>query len=953
MFFKTIVTLILLITISIGGYSQPGSIRGKVVDKETGEPLVAATVVIVQTEQSAITDVHGNFLIENVKAGIYELECAYLGYGNQRVLGLRVGPGRVGFAQFRLQQGAARDLEVDILITAEAERRLEAALLKDRKLSNRFLETLSSEEILRMGNETVAEALKYIPNLAVEEDNNIVIRGLSRNYVKVLFNGVELHSWDLNTNAVSLDALPTAIIDNIIVYKSFAPDLMGNLGGGHIDLGLKSFSEDLYLKTSYKASFNTLSSFNKQFLSYQGSKMDGLGLGANARQLPDVAKAGLIQTNPQLPTTAQDLNQSNEYTQAFSNNWNSYQQTSLFNSSFDFVLGKWHKLQAPKNFRKRYSIGYGLMLTTQNSYNYYNNGQNNRYYLAQDYASATQLEPLVELQDERSNSALNSNILAMLGFKNNRNKVTFLFWNTHNTYKTTQLQTGKLLGNNGYKNYSTKALLYEQSGRLAPQLKGRHKLGREQEHELNWSLTGQQLYNNQPDWRYFSNTYTTDSLGNITAYQVEDGYGQEPSRYYRALKSNHIDAKFDASFQPRWLIVDKIKMGGRWSWADQRVREQQYRYYNYSTNFDGDAESFLGTNNYIAWDAQQQVTSGVFVYDASKQEHSYESTESIAALYAMADLKSDDGLHLSTGIRTEYTKLNVQTIDSTNQSYLSILPSMLLSYKTNRDGWFRLGYATTLGRPSMRELSGYTTFNYIGDYNIKGAADLVSSTIHNFDLRWEWFPRMRELVSVGSFFKYLLNPIDHVAQIDEQQQQDFVYRNLDDAWMVGAELELRKRLHFLGRWANDFYFTANFSYTYAQVAIDSSNWRALERQVLDAKPYRAMSKQPNYIANFILNYEYKKLGIQTNLNLNLVGQKLVYATAGANPNIIELPRATLNFNLSKKLGRYFKLQLGVENLLNARLQRVYEFRGEQYTHRTYPLGQTFWIGLSYQFKPKV
>ena len=355
---KVIFSILILLSTINQSFSQ-GSIRGKAVDKETGEPLVAATVSIVQTEQSTITDLYGNFVIDKVKEGIYELECSYLGYGTQRVLGLRVGHGHVGYAQFRLQQGSARDLGVNVLVTAEAERRLEAVLLKDRKLSNRFLETLSSEEILRMGNETVVEALRYIPNLAVEEDNNIVIRGLSRNYVKVLFSGVELQSWNINNNTIHLDALPTTIVDNIIIYKSFAPDLIGNLGGGLVDLGLKSFSEDLYLKTSFKASFNTLSSFNKNFLSYKGAQFDGLGFGLGERALPLAAKEGLVQKHRELPQTIQQLNVTNQNTQAFSNHWNAYKIPSLFDSSFDFVMGKWQKFKHPKIFVKNILLDMG------------------------------------------------------------------------------------------------------------------------------------------------------------------------------------------------------------------------------------------------------------------------------------------------------------------------------------------------------------------------------------------------------------------------------------------------------------------------------------------------------------------------------------------------------------------------------------------------------------------
>ncbi|MCC6397814.1 MAG: carboxypeptidase-like regulatory domain-containing protein, partial [Bacteroidetes bacterium] len=50
-----------------------GKIRGKIVDKDTGEPLVGANVSAVGTTYGAAADVNGAYIILNVPAGVYTL----------------------------------------------------------------------------------------------------------------------------------------------------------------------------------------------------------------------------------------------------------------------------------------------------------------------------------------------------------------------------------------------------------------------------------------------------------------------------------------------------------------------------------------------------------------------------------------------------------------------------------------------------------------------------------------------------------------------------------------------------------------------------------------------------------------------------------------------------------------------------------------------------------------
>ncbi len=67
-----------------------GSLRGKITDKNTKEPLIGATIVIVGTYNSAPTDIEGNFIITNIHLGDYSIRISYVGYGDKQYNGINI-----------------------------------------------------------------------------------------------------------------------------------------------------------------------------------------------------------------------------------------------------------------------------------------------------------------------------------------------------------------------------------------------------------------------------------------------------------------------------------------------------------------------------------------------------------------------------------------------------------------------------------------------------------------------------------------------------------------------------------------------------------------------------------------------------------------------------------------------------------------------------------------------
>ncbi|MCU7490657.1 MAG: TonB-dependent receptor [Ignavibacteria bacterium] len=70
-----------------------GRIKGKVTDRQTGEPLVGANVQVVGTTSGAATDVNGDYEIRNLQPAVYSLKASFIGYTAITLNNVRVNAG--------------------------------------------------------------------------------------------------------------------------------------------------------------------------------------------------------------------------------------------------------------------------------------------------------------------------------------------------------------------------------------------------------------------------------------------------------------------------------------------------------------------------------------------------------------------------------------------------------------------------------------------------------------------------------------------------------------------------------------------------------------------------------------------------------------------------------------------------------------------------------------------
>lgn len=111
---RIIITLIFLIFINWQGFSdgnndiseeanQKPSITGQVIDKETGEELVCANVLIEGQNFKTCTDIEGKFCFNSLPPGNYTLKIDYISYQESVIKEIRVRKNKPASLKIKLE----------------------------------------------------------------------------------------------------------------------------------------------------------------------------------------------------------------------------------------------------------------------------------------------------------------------------------------------------------------------------------------------------------------------------------------------------------------------------------------------------------------------------------------------------------------------------------------------------------------------------------------------------------------------------------------------------------------------------------------------------------------------------------------------------------------------------------------------------------------------------------
>jgi TonB-dependent receptor len=392
-----------------------------------------------------------------------------------------------------------------------------------------------------------------------------------------------------------------------------------------------------------------------------------------------------------------------------------------------------------------------------------------------------------------------------------------------------------------------------------------------------------------------------------------------------------------------------LEAGGHVRTKTREFRERLFQHDAEAANFDGNPDAYVTEKAGM----QENGKFGTFVKEVPSLGGNYDASLDTGAGYLMAEtpVSGLPALEFIGGVRLELSDMSLNTLDGNTQgsfSQLDVLPSANLVWSLRDDMNLRVAYGRTIALPSFREFAPFESFNFIGDYTERGNPDLGRTSIHNFDLRWEWFPRRGELLSASVYYKDFTDPIERTFLPESIDQGIVTYRNRESATVYGVELEARKRLGTLAPWLEHVQVGGNFTLTESRIDRTEDVLELLRRFRDDPAETRQLQGQSPFILNLNAGYDNPESGTSIDVFFNRFGDRLQTVSANG-VDIFERARSTLDVNFSQRLLRGVTVSVAAGNILNSEEVVSQTFKGTKYVNDQRPLGRTVSVGVSYSY----
>ncbi len=912
----------LLLWMNALAFGQQGTLVGKVTDKKTSEGVIGATVLVTGTTQAAPVNVDGSYSLP-LDAGTYNITMTYVGYKPLTFPGIVIKSGEATTLNGSMEESATS--LGDVVVTGVKQTGTEVALIQDLKKSEVVVSGMSSDQIVKTLDRDASEVVKRIPGVTVQNNNFIVIRGLAERYNTVLLNDALTPSAEVDTRSFSFDILPSSVIDRVLIFKSGAPELPGEFGGGVVKVYTKNSvleNSTSFTISGWNRSTNT---FKDGYLSSDHSSTDFLGFDNGQRKLPG-SLAGLT---PSADPGAEQLTSI---------------RNDLRNEFLPRSITSRPDLRMSLGLNRKFEIG-SVYLSNVTSISYSNTQEqydSHRQRYAYDYAQENskpadqRAEPVLnqDYVDTRSLSAVRLGVIHNYQVRlNDRNRLEFR--NFFNQYGTDEVVNRRLVNYPEQQERNDYILHYQSRSIYSGQLGGSHEVGPARRTFVTWATGYNYVYRDEPDYRLNQQLRDLvpgkEGAANPAPYQVviNKGVINADSRFFSKLKENTYMAsgQIERRYNQRdTLSVNQIKLRLGF-YAEEKKRDYDSRFFNYvpGRSFDqGIRDQPLST---IFSAGNLDPVKGLTLSESTNIDDRYTGTNRLVAGYLSTVLPFSDKFNLSGGVRVEYNRKSLESPSTVNNPYLEekvfFLPSFNAAYNFNDRSLIRAGGSISVNRPEFREIAQYTYYDVNNNFFITGNQNLVTARIYNADLRYEFYPTRSELISVGVFYKYFTNAIEQLTSTRSGADLYLTYQNAKQAYDIGTELEVRKSLVGLteSKFLERFSLVANASLIYSRVKLED-----LAQNKDFALPPRPLQGQSPYVLNLGLFYQDTDNKWQVSAQYNVIGQRITFVgDLFQNPSIIEMPRHVVDLALTKGVGSHFDIRAGVQNLLNQEVQQYYDF----------------------------
>ncbi len=868
------------------------TIRGRVFDSQTGEPLIGANVMLQPSHLTTSVQLDGSFIFKHVPPGKYTLVVSTIGYVSSKPLELEAG-NRDQILSISMQTSAITMQEVQVSTLGgngsdNHARRLEQnAAMVENLLSARTIEL--SPDI------TVANAMQRVSGVTIARDNSgdgryAIIRGMEQRYNNVLVNGIKIPSPDDTYRFVPMNLFPSEMLERLEVIKALTPSMEGDAIGGTMNLVMKNAPDHFLLTANASGGYSTIFS-ERPFTTFLRSGIN--------KQSPAEIHGNTYEAQP---------------SDFITSNLNYYNRPHPVNSTYGLTVGN------------RFAGGkLGIILS--GSYQSLFKGTISDRLVPDAQPQVTPgpntLNPsdsyVRQFNTQTQRFGLQNKIDYVI---NSRNKLSLFNMYVHqDSYEERYTPDSSTAGLNSNATQTTISPEYRSTWQIQniynATLQGDHQLSNRV--SVNWtgaySIAKQQL----PDqatlkWGQFvqrnakgeidSNANTIPKVtSTVLTHRWEHNSDQDLAGYG------------NLTYKPTIFHHDvEFTTGGLYRYKTRTNYNNEYglqaNVLNDSTHYTnvGSVPSYFQTKG-----QSQGITTAVNLDD-------YTAHEKVGAGYIQAKFMALRSLQVLGGVRVENTQVDYLAnlpVTGNDRSftihYTDVLPSVHFKYNITGNQAIRLSYFKSISRPSFHDLVPYID-NSNDEFPFIGNPSLKHTRADNLDLRWELFPKLADQILVGVFYKKLENPIEYYVTNENGPSSLYIVpQNSSPVTNYGAEAVFTK---FFGK----FGINANYTYTHSRVTTAKlviGVTPNLGIQTTNENQTRPLQGQADHIGNLSLLYKDQKIGLDIQLAFSYTGTRIAEVSPYYNLDIWAKPFETLDLSLEKRITHHLVFFGKINNLTDA------------------------------------
>lgn len=265
---KLLFTLCIVLASWSLALAQQGRLKGVIKDKDTGEPIPFANVVLENGGTQvggASTDFDGNYDINPIPPGTYDLRATFVGYNTFLMKGVVISGNKITF------QDIPMSMQSEVLDAVEIVDYKVPLISKDQTSAGA---TITAEEIAKMPNRSAEAVAATVGGVFQGSDGDMNMRGARSEGTVYYIDGVRV---------IGSTSVPQSAIDQVEVMLSGTPAMYGDVTGGIINMTTKgpsrTFGAGAEIEQSIDGYGHTRVGFNIQGPLIKGKKSETALLG--------------------------------------------------------------------------------------------------------------------------------------------------------------------------------------------------------------------------------------------------------------------------------------------------------------------------------------------------------------------------------------------------------------------------------------------------------------------------------------------------------------------------------------------------------------------------------------------------------------------------------------------------------------------------------------------------